>query len=351
MAAGAGRRLGELAERVGGTVRGDAEREVSGVAGLEEAEPAQIAFLTAPRLLARAASSRAGALGVSAEAAAREELLGRDLLVVADPALARVQVLGLFHPPPPVEPGVHPTAVVGRGCRIDPGAQLGPYVVVGEGSTVDAGAVLGPHAVVGRGCEVGAGAVLHPHAVLYDGTSIGPRSIVHAGAVLGADGFGYLTRGGRHQKVPQVGRVVVEEDVEIGANAAIDRATLGETRVGAGTKIDNLVQVGHNVQVGRSVLLCGQSGVAGSTRLGDGVVLAGQAGVADHQELGPGVQVAAGSAVLQSVAEGAVGGLPAMPLGRFRRVTVLLGRLEELFRRVRTLERRPGSEREEESVE
>jgi UDP-3-O-[3-hydroxymyristoyl] glucosamine N-acyltransferase len=197
------------------------------------------------------------------------------------------------------------------------------------------------HVVIGRGCVVGEGAVLHPQVVLYPETEIGPGSIVHAGAVLGADGFGYATSGGAHHKVPQVGRVVVEKDVEIGANSAIDRATLGETRIGEGTKIDNLVQVGHNVQVGRHCILCGQAGIAGSTRLGDWVVLAGQAGVSGHIQLGDGAQVAAKSAALTSVEPRTqVAGIPAVELKRWRRQTVLLSRLEEMSRRVRALERK-----------
>jgi UDP-3-O-[3-hydroxymyristoyl] glucosamine N-acyltransferase len=185
--------------------------------------------------------------------------------------------------------------------------------------------------------------------VLYDDTEIGPGSVVHAGAVLGADGFGYATQGGAHHKVPQVGRVVVEADVEIGANSTIDRATLGETRIGEGTKIDNLVQVGHNVRVGRHCILCGQAGIAGSTSLGDGVVLAGQAGVAGHIEVGDRVQVAAKSAALASVEPGmVVAGIPAVELRRWRRQVALLSRLEEMSRRLRALEKRFGVSREEE---
>jgi UDP-3-O-[3-hydroxymyristoyl] glucosamine N-acyltransferase len=214
-------------------------------------------------------------------------------------------------------------------------------VVIGAGSRVGAGAVLHPPLVVGRRCVVGEGAVLHPHVVLYDDTEVGARGIVHSGAVLGSDGFGYATARGAHHKVPQVGRVVVHEDVEIGANTTIDRATLGETVVGAGTKIDNLVQVGHNVKVGRHCILCGQAGIAGSTHLGDGVVMAGQAGAAGHIHLGDRAQVAAKSAALSTVPAGTtVAGIPAVEMRRWRRQTVLVARLEELSRRLRALERR-----------
>ena len=183
--------------------------------------------------------------------------------------------------------------------------------------------------------------MLHPHAVLYDGTEVGAGSIVHAGAVLGADGFGYATHGGAHHKVPQVGRVVLEADVEVGANSTIDRATLGETRIGTGTRIDNLVQVGHNVEVGRHCILCGQAGIAGSARLGSYVVLAGQSGVAGHIELGDGAQVAAKSAALASVEpRTAVAGIPAIEMRKWRRQAVLLSRLDEIVRRLRAVEKR-----------
>jgi UDP-3-O-[3-hydroxymyristoyl] glucosamine N-acyltransferase len=233
--------------------------------------------------------------------------------------------------------------VLEPGCEVDPTAWIGPYAVVGAGSRVGPRAALHAHVVLGRRCAVGEGTVLHPHVVLYDGTEVGAGSIVHAGAILGSDGFGYATWRGAHHKVPQVGRVRIEEEVEIGANTAIDRATLGETVIGAGTKIDNLVQVGHNVQVGRHCILCGQAGIAGSAQLGDGVVLAGQAGVSGHIQLGDRAQVAAKSAALASVPPGTqVAGIPAVELRKWRRQTVQVARLEEMGRRLRALERRLG---------
>jgi UDP-3-O-[3-hydroxymyristoyl] glucosamine N-acyltransferase len=333
-------RLAELAELVGGRVEGDPDRAVEAIRSLEAAGPHDLAFLTNPRFRGRAEASGAGALLV-ATALADPAALGRDLLVADDPSYAMARLLALFHPGELRPPGIHATVVLEAGCVVDPSAHVGPYVVIGEGSRIGAEVTVHSFVSIGRGCVVGERAVLHPHAVLYDGTEVGAGSIVHAGVVLGADGFGYATRGAVHHKVPQVGRVVLEEDVEVGANTTIDRATLGETRIGAGTKIDNLVQVGHNVQVGRSCILCGQAGIAGSTRLGDGVVLAGQAGVAGHIELGDRVQVAAKSAALGSVAAGTqVAGIPAIELRKWRRQAVLLARLEEMSRRLRALEKR-----------
>jgi len=341
-----GYRLAELAELVGGRVEGDPERAVETIRTLEGAGPADLSFLTSPRYRAQAAASRAGALLVG-KALADRAVLGRDLLVVDDPGYALALLLARLHPDDPGnrrrEPGVHPTAILEAGCVVDPTAHVGPYVVIGAGSRIGAGATVHAFVAVGRGCAVGEGAVLHPHAVLYDGTEVGTAAIVHAGVVLGADGFGYATHGGVHHKVPQVGRVVVEAEVEIGANSTIDRATLGETRIGAGTKVDNLVQVGHNVQVGRHCILCGQAGIAGSARLGDGVVLAGQSGVAGHIELGDRVQVAAKSAALASVEAGkVVAGIPAVEIRKWRRQIALTSRLEEMSRRLRALERKLG---------
>ncbi len=331
--------LGELANEIGGRVHGDPALVVSGVKTLEDAGPADLSLLTQAKYRAAALASRAGALLTAPAAGADRELAARNLLLADDPALALAKALALFHPPRAPRPGIHLTAVVAEGAVIDPSAHLGPYVVVGEGSMVGAGAVLHAQVVVGRGCAIGAGAVLHPHVVLYDGVELGERTAVHAGTVLGADGFGYATHRGVHHKVPQVGRVVVEADVEIGANSAVDRATLGETRIGAGSKVDNLVQVGHNVRVGKASILCGQAGIAGSTRLGDGVVLAGQAGVGGHLEVGSGVVVAAKSALLHSVAEGQHAGIPAVGLAAWRRQVAALPRLSEILRRLKAVEK------------
>lgn len=341
------RRLGELAELVGGRVEGDAERAIEGIRSLERAGPRDLSFVTHARYRGDAAASRAGALLAAPGIRGLTEV-GKDLLLVDDAYHALARLLGLFHPEARPAPGVHPTAVVGRGCQIHPEAYVGPYAVIGEGTAIGAGAAVHALAVVGRSCTVGPGAVLHPHVVLYDGCEVGPRSVLHAGAVLGSDGFGYAPHGGDQVKVPQVGRAVVEEDVEIGANTTIDRATLDETRIGAGSKIDNLVQVAHNVVLGRGCVLVSQVGIAGSTRLGDGVVMAGQAGAAGHLELGDHARVAAKSAVFKPVEAGAtVAGIPAVEAAAWRRQQALLARLGDLVRRLRRLEHLVAGGREE----
>lgn len=347
-AGGGGPTLAELAGRVGGEVRGDGGRRVAGVRTLADAGPEHLAPLTHPRYREEAAASRAGAFLVpAAKRALHAAAGGRDLLLVADPPHALAVLLPLFHPPHRPPPGVHPTAVIGEGCAIDPSAHVGPYAVIGDGTTVGAGAAVEALAVVGRGCAIGAGARLHPHAVVYDGCLVGDGGELHAGAVVGADGFGFASRmvDGelRHTKVPQVGRVVLEADVEVGANSAVDRGALGDTRVGAGSKIDNLVQVGHNCRLGRGVLLSGQVGLAGSATLEDGVVMGGRSGASGHLTIGAGTQVAATAVVMQSVPPGRrLGGNPAVELSAWRRQVAALGRLGDLVRRLRAVERRLG---------
>ena len=235
---------------------------------------------------------------------------------------------------------MHATAIVGEGARIDGSAHVGALAVIGAGAELGPRVVVEPLAVVGRGCRIGSDSVIHSHAVLYDGTIVGERCIVHAGAILGSDGFGFATHGGVHVKVPQVGRVVLEDDVEIGSNTTIDRAMLDETRVGAGSKIDNLVQLGHNVRLGKGCLIVAQVGISGSTVLGDHVVIAGQSGTSGHLEIGDRARVAAKSAVFKDVAAGdQVAGIPAIPAAKWRRQQVLASRLEEMQRRVAALEK------------
>jgi UDP-3-O-[3-hydroxymyristoyl] glucosamine N-acyltransferase len=268
-------------------------------------------------------------------------LLGRDLLVVAEPYVALVEVLEIFHPPASRRPGVHTDA------RVDPSAVVGEDVEIGPFAVVEAGAKLGDRVsvhsgcVVGERCTIGDDTVLMPRVVLYPETSVGARCWIHSGVVLGGDGFGFATSDGVHHKIPQVGRVVIEDDVEIGANSAVDRATVGETVIGAGTKIDDLVMVAHGVRVGPGCLLVAQSGIAGSARVGSHVTLAGQAGLAGHVSIGDHSLVAAKTAVFDDVPAGSfVAGIPAIDNRRWKRAQSLVRRLPELRAEVRRLETR-----------
>jgi UDP-3-O-[3-hydroxymyristoyl] glucosamine N-acyltransferase len=329
----------EIARLAGGEFEGDAERTVRGVKPLDEAGPDDLSFVAEPRYHPYIRSSRAGALLLGREVAA-ELPNGMAAVRVEDPRRALTAVLEALYPPRPHVAGVHPTAVVGDGAVVDPSASVGPFAVVGEGAVVGAGAAVGAHTVVGRGARVGAGAVLHPHVTLYDGAAVGARSIVHSGARLGADGFGFVPGAAGLRKVPQVGGCIVGDDVEIGANTTIDRGSVGDTVIGDGTKIDNLVQIGHNCRLGRHVIVVSQVGISGSTRVGDGAVLGGQAGVQGHIEIGAGARIGAQAGVTASVAAGAtVSGYPARPHREALRAQAAVFALPKLVERLRALEK------------
>ena len=244
-------------------------------------------------------------------------------------------------PAPAPKPGIDPSAVVAADAHVDGSASIGALSVVEAGAHIGAGVRLYPLVYVGAGVEIGDGSIIYPHVTLRDGVRLGRRVIVHPGAVLGADGFGYAFHDGAHRKIPQVGGVRVEDDVEIGANTTIDRATFGDTVVGRGTKIDNLVQLGHNVEVGEHCIIVSQVGVSGSSRLGRGVVLAGQVGVADHVTIGDGALIGGRSGIAADVAPGEkLLGTPARPILQAKRIMLAEGKLPELLQRVRALEQR-----------
>ena len=341
-----GRRVAEIAETCGGRVHGDGGLAIRGVRSLSAAGPLDLAYAADARGEKQALASQAGALLVRSAAA----FPGRTVIEVPDPAAAVAAALRLFFPPRTARPGVHPTALVDSTASVDPSAEIGPYVVVGAGSRVGARAIVEAHSVVGQRCTLDESAWLHPHVVLYDDVAVGPRSEVHSGAVLGADGFGYATTKQGILKIPQVGGVRIAEDVEIGANSCVDRATFEETTVGAGTKIDDLVMVGHNCQVGRHDFICAQVGLAGSSVVGDGVVLAGQVGVAGHLRIGNGVKVGAQSGINGDVADGEnLNGSPHMSYRDSMKSLVEYRRLPETARLVRLLAGKAGLSKREDS--
>ncbi len=327
--------LGEIATRLGGVVRGDAGRVISGIKPLDQAGPGDLSFVSHPRYRRAAESSRAGGLLVRPA----DDLPGRDLIRIADPYAALAAVMPLFFPPQRYTPGVSDKAVIGAGTTLGEAVSVGPYAVVGERCVIGARAVLLPGVIIGDDATIGADSVLHPGVVLYAGTIIGERVLVHAGAVIGSDGFGFAETGGLRAKIPQVGNVVIEDEVEIGAGTTIDRATFGSTVIGRGTKIDNLVQIAHNVEIGEGSVLVAQSGIAGSTHLGRGVIVAGQSGAAGHLTLGDGAVVGAKSAVLQDLPPRAfVIGHPAVDHRVWKRSRAVERRLPELIRRVSRIE-------------
>jgi UDP-3-O-[3-hydroxymyristoyl] glucosamine N-acyltransferase len=333
-------KLRELAERLGCELRGDGDAEVRGVAPIEHAGPGDVTFLANPRYAAHLASTRAGAVIL---AAGHETPLPS--LVAENPYLAFARAVALLRPPAGPAPGVHPSAQVDPSAVLGADVHVGALAVVGPRARVGARSAIHPHVVLYEEAEVGDDCVLHSGVQVRERCRLGSRVVVQNGAVIGADGFGFARDGeGRYHKFPQVGTVVVEDDVEIGALAAIDRAALGETRVGRGTKLDNLVQVGHSVTIGEDTVLAGQVGIAGSTRVGSRVTLAGQVGVAGHLTIGDGVIATAQTGIPGSVEKGAVvSGYPAIENRAWLKSSAVFAKLPDLQRRLRELERKVES--------
>jgi UDP-3-O-[3-hydroxymyristoyl] glucosamine N-acyltransferase len=333
----------ELANRLGGTVEGDSTREVSSVATLGEATPESLSWIGHRRFIPMVNGSKAGVILLAKDGPG---LPGRTLIRVTDPDLALVQVLRWLSPPVEMlKPGVDASARVHPQATVS-GACIGPNVCVAAGAVVGPGTKLHPGVCVAAGTRIGRDCELWPNVVVRERVTIGDRVIIHPNTTIGSDGFGYLQRNGGHLKIPQVGTVVIEDDVEIGANCAVDRASTGVTRIGSGTKIDNLVQIAHNVNIGQGCIIVAQCGIAGSTALGDNVMLGGQVGIIDHLQIGRGARIAAKSAVFKDIAPGeAVRGIPATENGRFlrheagvRRLPKWLSELKKLQSRVAELE-------------
>jgi len=275
------------------------------------------------------------------------------LLRIDDPYLSFLRILKLFHPDVPARSrGVHPSSVVDPAAHLGENVAVGALCVVEAGARLEDGVTLAPAVFVGAGSTIGRDSYLHPNVTVREGVTLGERVIVHSGTVLGADGFGYLSRSGTHEKIPQIGRLVIEDDVEIGANVTVDRATLGETRIGRGVKIDNLVHIAHNVTVGEHSLLVAQVGISGSTRVGKHATLAGQVGIAGHITVGDGAMVGAQAGVTKTVPPGSrVSGYPAMDHDRARRLHAYYRRLPFLFEEIRRLQDRVQElEREKEGI-
>ena len=332
----------ELAEWVRGEVLGDADVPISNARTLADAQPGDITFVEHEKHLHAWHASRASAAVVPASVPVN----GRPLIRVDDPLMAFVDIVRHLRGRPSAHAGaIDPTAHVHPTAKIGPGVTLAPFAVVGEGSVVGANSTVLAGACVGRFCRLGDGVVLHPHAVLYDDCVIGDRVVVHANAVIGADGFGYRFHNGRHVKVPQLGWIEVEDDVEVGACTTIDRGTFGPTRIGAGTKIDNLVQVGHNCRIGRHNVFCSQVGIAGSVTTGDFVVMAGQVGVADHKTVGDRATLLAQCGVTHDVPPDAkVLGMPARPYKAYLRNQLELDKLPDLRKDVKQIKHHLGLE-------
>lgn len=329
-------RLGELASRLGLALDGDGEIEISAIAPIDEAGPGDLTFVANPKYRKQLAASRASAVIL----APGEDAAGKAALRAVAPYAAFVAALSLFDRRPRPKPGIHATAAIADSARVGEGASIGAYAVIGEEVVIGRDAVVHPHVVIYAGSRIGDRFTAHAGAVVRESVVIGDDVVLQPGAVVGADGFGFLPRGREVPlPIPQAGTVRLGDHVEVGANSTVDRATIGETRLGRGVKLDNLVMVGHGSRIGDGTMLAGQSGMAGSTRIGARVMTGGQAGFAGHLSVGDDAQIAAQAGVIGDIEAGVtVAGMPAVEIGLWRRAAAAVLRLPELLRRVRRLE-------------
>jgi UDP-3-O-[3-hydroxymyristoyl] glucosamine N-acyltransferase len=333
------RTIKELAEFLGCTLEGDGTAHLSGVASPATAGPAELIYVESPRHLDRAAASAAKCVVIAPGFA----LPAKILLRAANPKLAFARAAGWLLPSAPVAKGIHATALIAPSAKLAPGVAVGPYAVIEEDARIGADAEIGAFCFIGRGAALGEGCRLYPRVTLYAGARLANRVILHSGVVIGSDGFGYVTEGGKRWKFPQVGDVYIQDDVEIGANATIDRGSLDRTDIGVGTKLDNLVHIAHNVRIGANTVIAAQTGISGSVIVGKNVVIGGQVGVADHCEIQDGAVIGAQAGVPtgKTVRSGQiVWGTPARALDKFKKQFAWFSRLPELAERIKALEAR-----------
>lgn len=329
--------LAGLAEKLGGELVGAGELIIRGVAGLTEAGPEEITFIDEAAKLAEAEAGKAGAVIVPLEVKSSI----KPIIRVKQPKLAFAQVLGLFQPETGAPLGIHTTAIIGEGVQLGKNVAIGAYSVIADGAQIGDGAVVFPQVYIGRESVIGAGTVIWPQVVIGWETQIGRHCILHSGAVIGADGFGYIWEGQRRHKIPQIGRVVIEDEVEIGANSTIDRATTSITRIGRGCKIDDQVHIAHNVILGENCVIAGGTGISGSAKIGPRVVMAGQVGIGDHVTVGEDAILLARAAVLSDLPAGSVvSGTPAYPHREHLRVEAAARKLPEALRELKELQAR-----------
>ncbi len=338
------RSVGELAELVGGILEGDGQLPIVGVADLQGAGPQDISFFAHPRYEIAARQTQAGALVVGQNA---PKNLGKVRIRVANPSAAFTKIAALFAPPPaPPVIGIHPSAIIASGVRLGKDLGIGPYVIVEEGVEIGDGTQIGAGAYVGRSVKVGTHCVIHPRVYLGERCLIGNRVVLHAGAVVGADGFGYEMKEGKHVKIPQLGYVQIDDDAEIGANTTIDRGRFARTHIGEGAKIDNLVMIAHNCVVGPHSVIVAQSGLSGSTTMGHHVVIAGHVGTVGHVHLGAGSIITAKAGVTKDVPAGQTWrGAPARPIKEQMEMEAHMQQLPQLVKRLKALEEKAAGKK------
>jgi len=333
-------RVRELAEWLGATFEGDGEKDLGGVAPLETAGASDLAFIGSRKAATNSDSSAAGCLLVPMEWPSPSY---RTVIRVPDPRTACARAMNRFYPTAELKPGVHPTAVVGKEVHMGGMAYVGPHAVVGDASRIGVACSIGAGCVIGKRVSLGEGCILHPNVTVYDNVDIGRSTIIHSGAVIGSDGFGYVRENDRWHKFPQVGRVEIGDFVEIGANSCVDRATMGITSIGEGTKLDNMVHVGHNCRIGRHVVVAAQTGFSGGVVVEDYAVIGGQVGIGDKARIESRATIGSGAGILTSkiVRSGeTVWGTPARPLRQHLEQLANLARLPELRREVAEIKRR-----------
>jgi UDP-3-O-[3-hydroxymyristoyl] glucosamine N-acyltransferase len=331
-------RVDEIADHLKAGFEGAGDLKITGAAPLESAGPSEIAFIGSRKAAAQADHSQAGCLLVTNEFPA-----GRTLIRVDDPRGGFASVIGLLYPRPRVTPGVHPTAVLAPDAEIAPSAAVGAHAVIGPGVRIGDRTIIGPGCTIGAGATIGADGLLHAHVTIYDHVSIGHRAVLHSGCVLGSDGFGFVRGPDGYQKFPQIGRVEIGDDVEIGANSCVDRAALGVTRISDGVKLDNLVHIGHNCSIGKHVVIAAQTGLSGGVVVEDYAVIGGQVGIGDKARIETGAVLGSGCGILTSkiVRKGqVVWGTPARPLKEHLEQLASLSRLPKLRKEIAELERR-----------
>jgi UDP-3-O-[3-hydroxymyristoyl] glucosamine N-acyltransferase len=332
--------LKELAALSGGDLRGDPAQKISGAASLSEAGPGEIAFYADPRYMSRLRKTGASAVFVPLDFS---EQIAVAQIRVANPSKAFEQIVLKLAPKPiAFSPGVHPTAVVDPTAKIGNGVSIQPHAVIESGTVIGDNTVIGAGSYVGHETIIGASCLIYPNVTIRERTQIGARVIIHSGAVIGADGFGFEFVEGRYQKIPQVGIVQIDNDAEIGANTTIDRARFGRTWIQEGVKIDNLVQIAHNVIIGKNTIIAAQTGISGSTRVGEKVMMAGQVGVIGHLTIADNTIIAAQSGISKDLPGGAWFGSPAVPLPDAKRQIAWIHRLGKLFDRVKAIEKKLG---------
>lgn len=334
-------KLSELAAQTNARLETDLDIEIDGAAGLDVAEPAHVSFLANPRYTAQVKATRAAAIFIGEDVPVDEDTKAIPLRTT-DPYLAYTRALRLFHPEPDFVPFIHPTASIDETAQIDPQVSIGAYAVIGRNAKIAARVRIHPHACIYEDVTVGADSIIHSHTSIRERTLIGERVTIHNNTTVGSDGFGYAKDERRAWlKIPQTGRVRIEDDVEIGANTSIDRASVGETVIKRGAKIDNLVQIGHSCTVGEDSLICAQTGLAGTSHIGDRVILAGQVGIAGHLKVGDDAVITAKSATSHDVAPGKMlSGIPAFDNRDWLRSVAAFRRLGEMARANRELEKR-----------